>query len=89
MPSFQYKNNVLVRDISKFKDENFTFTFRLYFPLNESHEIARRNAGPISATNLCINECTGVADNWTDFSVSGIKVDGELFNFSNAKVFTS
>ena len=63
--------------------------FGYIFSLYKSHEIARRNAGSISATNLCINECTGVADNWTDFSVSGIKVDGELFNFSNAKVFTS
>ena len=54
--------------------------FGYIFQGNTSHEIARRNAGPISATNLCINECTGVADNWTDFSTTGIKVDGELFN---------
>lgn len=61
--------------------------FAYIFQRNASHEIARRNAGPISATNLCINECTGVADNWTDFAATGIKVDGELLNFLNAKVF--
>ncbi len=45
------------------------------------HDIGRRNAAPISATNLCINECTGVADGWTNYpkSKNGIYTDGELF----------
>ena len=49
---------------------------------NDGHTINKRNAGSISATNLCVNECTGVADAWTDFNggnYQGIKVDG---NFS-------
>ena len=37
-------------------------------------------AGPISQTNICITECTGVADDWTDYhydgKLQGIKVDG-------------
>ena len=61
--------------------------FSYIFQGNAGHEIVRRNAGPISATNLCINECTGVADNWKDYAQVGIKVDGELVNFSNMKIF--
>ena len=49
------------------------------FQGNAGHEIARRNAGPISATYLCVNECTGVTDDWTNFSNKGIKVDGNVF----------
>ena len=59
--------------------------FGYIFQGNAGHEIARRNAGPISATNLCINECTGVADDWTNFNDLGIKVDGNLFFKSTVK----
>ena len=34
-------------------------------------------AGPISQTNICINECTGVASDWTNYSNLGIKIDGK------------
>ena len=61
--------------------------FGYIFQGNAGHEIARRNAGPISATNLCINECTGVSDDWKNFGTNGgISLDGELFNFTNAKI---
>ena len=39
--------------------------------------VVKRNAGPISETNICINECTGVADDWTNYNNLGIKVDGK------------
>ena len=55
------------------------FLLGYIFQGNDGHAISRRNAGPISATNLCVNECTGVADNWTNFNggnYDGIKVDG-------------
>ena len=35
-------------------------------------------AGPIIQTDICINECTGVSDDWTNYSNMGIKVDGNV-----------
>ena len=58
--------------------------FGSIFQSSAGHEIARRNAGPISATNLCINECTGVADDWQNYESVGIYVDGKLFKSSES-----
>ena len=52
--------------------------FGYIFQGHAGHSIAKR-AGPISQTNICINECTGVADDWTDFSTWGIYTNGNLF----------
>ena len=57
------------------------FLFGYIFQGNEGHSIVKR-AGPISQTNICINECTGVADDWTNYDNLGIKVDGNLFFLS-------
>ena len=54
------------------------FLFGYIFQGNAGHSIVKR-AGPISQTNICINECTGVADDWTNFVDKGIKVDGNVF----------
>ena len=58
------------------------FLFGYIFQGNEGHSIVKR-AGPISQTNICINECTGVADDWTNYNNLGIKVDGNLFVFKH------
>ena len=50
-----------------------------------------KNADPICATNLYINECTGVTQDWKNFGQYGIYVDGNvsLFKFilSQKRVF--
>ena len=53
------------------------FLFGYIFKENAGHSIVKR-AGPISQTNICINECTGVADDWTDVQNIGITVDGNV-----------
>ena len=63
-----------------------TLLFGYIFQGNTGHTIVKRNAEPISATNFCINECTGVADDWQDYGNNidgGIMVDGELCYFNN------
>ena len=54
------------------------FLFGYIFQGNEGHSIVKR-AGPISQTNICINECTGVADDWKNYNDEGIYIDGNLF----------
>ena len=44
---------------------------------NASHEISRRNAGPIDGDNLCIIECRGKTQDWTDYA-TGITTYGNL-----------
>ena len=68
----------VTKNIKKIKMELLPFLFGYIFQGNAGHSIVKR-AGPISQTNICINECTGVSDDWTNFSNKGIKVDGNVF----------
>ena len=66
------------------------FLFAGIFQGYSGHTITKRNAGPISATNLCINECTGVADDFTNFNganYQGVKVDGSYLQLINTIFF--
>ena len=52
------------------------FAFGRILQMSSGHEIVRRNAAPISATNLCVTDCTGVVDDWKRYSNNAAFVDG-------------
>ena len=71
------------------------YAVNIFFTPYSSHLLlsifSPKNADPIGATNLYINECTGVTQDWKNFGQYGIYVDGNvsLFKFilSQKRVF--